>query len=71
MAHISNLSLAAELKTYRDGVQVMSSAIMFTDRTRAEAERAGLTHDEYLGAICEVCMSFPPSREIRYHVVSS
>eukprot|EP00892_Ulva_mutabilis_P009236 jgi/Ulvmu1/6685/UM030_0016.1 len=36
-----------------DAGRVMSSALLFTDRTRADAERAGLTHDEYLGAICE------------------
>lgn len=37
-----------------DAGRVMSTALMFTDRTRADAERVGLTHDEYLGAICEV-----------------
>lgn len=39
-----------------DAGRVMSTALMFTDRTRADAEAAGLTHDEYLGAICEVRM---------------
>lgn len=46
-----------------DAGQVMSTALMFTDRTRADAERVGLTHDEYLGAICEV--RGPPRRHCR------
>jgi len=44
-----------------DAGQVLSTAVMFTDRTRADAERVGMEHDEYLGAICEVRPS-PPLR---------